>query len=62
MPTNDGCSAHSIQRLTGPSAHSTPAMNSTDVEATDTRAVEYTSIGSDQRSWLAKRKKPVSIP
>ena len=53
MPTNDGCSAHSIQRLT---------MNSTDVEATDTRAVEYTSIGSDQRSWLAKRKKPVSIP
>ncbi len=59
---NEGCAAQCNSPLIGPANTRHTARNTDDVTASETSPVEYTSIGSPHRSWLAKRKKPVSIP
>ncbi len=62
IATYSGCEAHSIHTDTGLRNASVAATNTTELPVSDIRAVEYTSMGSFHRSWLAKRKKPVSMP
>ena len=62
ISTYDGCPSHSMARVTGSMNTQISAKKAVELTASESSDVEYTSIGSLQRSWFAKRKKPVSMP